>query len=152
MQKFKKSCAQSAMNSLARREHSRKDLERKLLAKEFTPEEINHVLDDLAKRNLQSDERFLEAYIRMRMNRGFGPLLIKAELYEYGIAKEMITDAIDENDSSWFEIAKNTYQKKFGNKSANNLPYSEKAKRMRFLQGKGFTFTQIGKIVGELES
>lgn len=145
------SCMQSAMNSLARREHSRLDLEHKLLSKGFTLEEISQVLDNLSQRNLQNDQRFVENYVHMRTNRGFGPLLIKAELHEYGIAKDIIIDAINEKDSFWFECAQKTYQKKFGNKSCENLSFAIKAKRMRFLQTKGFTFEQIRKIIGELE-
>lgn len=147
--KRNKSCMQSAMNSLARREHSRLDLEQKLFAKGFKLPEISEVLDNLSNRNLQSDQRFVESYVRMRTNRGFGPLLIKAELLEYGISKTDIANFINEKDLSWISQAKKVYQKKFGIEAIKNLAYSEKAKRMRFLQTKGFTFEQIGKIIEE---
>lgn len=125
-----------AMDLLARREHSRAELQRKLVAKGFAIADIQTVIDELAGQNLQSDARFTESYIRSRMNSGFGPLKIQYELRTKGINTE-----INSNDEIWFQIAKAAWQKKFNNNVAKDL--QTQAKQIRFLQHKGFTNEQI---------
>ena len=90
-------CFKSAQNMLAQREHSQSELRQKLAAKNFDPKEIEATLEELKRRNLQSDQRFTEAYIRMRANRGFGPLRIKFELRERDIEDDTIDIMVDED-------------------------------------------------------
>lgn len=68
-----------AMDLLARREHSRQELQLKLGRRfDVEPEIISRVVDQLAREGLQSNQRLAEAYLRYRSNRGQGPLKIKA--------------------------------------------------------------------------
>jgi regulatory protein len=130
-----------ALDLLARREHSQSELKNKLLAKGFDSSDIEKVLQDLAARGLQSDSRFVEAYIAMRSRRGFGPERIKAELKEKGGALELIDQFLDKSDSIWFELVKDVHNKKFGVKIPENL--ADQAKQKRYLYYKGFTADQI---------
>lgn len=61
-----------AVNLLARREHSQEELRTKLRKAEFEIDEINVVIQKLAKIDLQSDLRFAENYLHYRSQRGFG--------------------------------------------------------------------------------
>ena len=79
-----------ALNFLARREHTKLELQRKLNAKGFAANNITEAIDKLEKQGLQSDERFLESYVAMRCKRGFGPIRITKELCERGIDQELI--------------------------------------------------------------
>ncbi|MSP53223.1 MAG: regulatory protein RecX [Gammaproteobacteria bacterium] len=129
------------MDLLAYREHSRLELRNKLLLREFEPESIEPILDSLVRDNLLNDQRFAEAYTRMRARRGFGSIRIKQELNERGIANELITNAIRSTELDWWQLVAEQKQKKFGTVVAKDFP--ERAKQMRFLQYRGFDNEQI---------
>jgi regulatory protein len=128
------------MDLLARREHSRFELRRKLKAKGYTENLIDDVLHDLIKENLQSDQRFAESYVAMRIGRGFGPLRIAAELRERGIEDDIINQFMDKNDAQWNIEAVRVREKKFGIKVQITL--KERLKQIKFLQYRGFDTQQ----------
>ncbi|CAN5460084.1 recombination regulator RecX [soil metagenome] len=134
--KNKSSLYQSAIHILTYREHSRQELKRKLLAKIPDDAEIEILLDKLADLELQSDDRFTQAYIHMRRNRGYGPVRIRAELRERGISAELINSHLNEYDPQWQELAEQAVIKKFGN--APSQDYAERVRQARFLQYRGF--------------
>ena len=135
-----------AMDLLAYREHSRLELRNKLLLREFAADCIEPILDGLTRDNLLNDQRFAEAYTRMRARRGFGPIRIKQELNERGIASELIANAIRSTELDWWQLAVEQKQKKFGTSVPKDFP--ERAKQMRFLQYRGFDHEQIKFAVG----
>ena len=128
-----------AMNILARREHSRKEVRDKLLRK-FGPdaELLDVVLDQLVADDLLSDQRFSEAFVRWRVGKGQGPIRIRMELRERGVDGD---EAINECDVDWFALAGEVACKRFGTSSATDP--KQRAKRMRFLQYRGFNGEQI---------
>jgi len=73
-----------AMDLLARREHARGELERKLAAAGFDADIAADVLQRLADEGLQSDRRFVESFVQSRINQGKGPLRIHADLGQRG--------------------------------------------------------------------
>lgn len=126
----------AAMDLLARREHSRRELKQKL-KKRFDDEElIEEQLDRLCEENLQSDSRYAESFLRQRINRGHGPLRIRQEMRQKGIADAEIVCAMEEEDPDWFSLAEQTYRRKFGELRSEDI--REKAKRNRFMQYRGF--------------
>ena len=135
-----------AMDYLARREHTRVELERKLLQKEFDAEEVRRVLDKLHEDNLQSDHRFAEHFASQRIRTGHGPLKIKMELQAHGVCEEMIEELFQALTVDWQELAQSVFERKYGENSLS-LDIQEKAKRQRFLQQRGFTFEQIRKVL-----
>ncbi len=141
-----RSVRNSAFDILARREHTRLELTRKLKAKDFTDSEIEEVLVILAEEGLQSDERYTESYVHMRRNRGYGPLKIKLELQQRGVSSELVEAYVEFNDKIWLETARLAYEKKFAGKLLETA--KERAKRMRFLQSRGFTGDIIQKTLG----
>lgn len=130
---------------MARREHSRTELSRKLQQKGADTSNIDAVLDTLAKQGLQSDARFVENVIHYYRNRGYGPIYIRSTLIERGIREDMIEDLLNISDNTWLTAVKQVWQKKF----KNTLPsdYKERAKQMRFLNYRGFTFEQINSVI-----
>jgi len=132
-------CRVTAMNLLARREHSKKELLRKLILRDFDEQTVGQVLSDLIQENLLSDRRFAEAFVRSRISKGQGPLRIRRDLSERGVADELIADYV--NGRQWLTLAIDVRQKRFG----NELPegYKECARQMRFLQYRGFDGEQI---------
>ena len=137
----------AAMDLLARREHSRQELQRKL-ARRFAvdAEVIFSVINQLTQEGLQSDQRLAEALLRYRTNRGQGPLKIKAEMREKCIESDLIEQIFDEANIDWFDLALRVLEKRYGDGSA--VDASERAKRTRFLQQRGFSFDQIQTVMG----
>ncbi len=133
----------SAMNYLARREHSSLELKNKLIHKGFLADIVDEVLYKLQIGKLLSDTRFAESYIRSRVNKGFGPVRIRQELQQRGITGELVTELINSND--WLTNIQQTYKKRFGSTSPKNK--QELAKQIRFLQAKGFTSEQIKTVI-----
>jgi regulatory protein len=139
----------TAMNLLARREHSTQELRDKLLARGFEDDEIMPALQTLSREGLLSDERFTESFIHSRMARGSGPVKIRAELRQRGVADEVIADWLDERDHAWLERAEAVRCKKFG--TALPVDYKEKARQARFLQYRGFSAEQTRHVLRDDE-
>lgn len=137
----------SAMNLLARREHSRAELQQKLLQRDYHLDDINAVLDTLTKEGLQSEERFAESYTRSRFNRGFGPLLIHAELRVRGINEDLIKEILTNPKINWQKLAAEIHKKKFGMAKPENI--YERAKQTNFLKYKGFRSEEIKFALGK---
>ncbi len=124
-----------AMDYLARREHTRVELQRKLAQKEYSAAEIDAALDQLHQQGLQCDRRFAEQYAYYRAKRGCGPLKIKVELKQHGVSSALIDDVMSMLDVDWQVLARTVFEKKFKT-TANSL--QEKAKQQRFMLQRGF--------------
>ena len=131
----------AAMNLLARREHSFQELltklSQKFLKSEYHPIVlIEEQLQRLQDESLQSDERFTEAFINSKKNSGKGPLAIRQQLQQKGLSPALIEMGLQAIEEEWFALAENAYEKKYSGKPI--VDQKEKAKRMRFMQGRGF--------------
>ncbi len=130
-------CMNSAIYSLAMREHSRQELYKKLSHKDFADEvDINALLDELEEKNYLNDERFTECFIRSRSQRGQGANKISNDLRQRGITPQVISQALNESNIDWHEMAIKQREKKFG--KSKPIDYKEKARQMRFLSNRGF--------------
>ena len=131
----------AAMDYLSRREHATHELFQKLVAKEeYGADDITEALTRLAEQGLLSDERFTEAFINQRLNRGYGPLKIRSELRQKGVSDDMIGAFLDERDAQWQDSALAVRIKKFGSEKPFDL--KETARQTRFLQSRGFSHEQ----------
>jgi regulatory protein len=136
-----------AMGLLAGREYLRSQLTAKLEIKFDNSSLIPDVIDQLVVENLQSDSRFIEAFIRSRIAKGQGCTRIRLDLKSRGAKPTQIDQLLAEADIDWFELANNVAQQKFG--SHSRVDPKEKAKRMRFLQYRGFSFDQINHALND---
>jgi regulatory protein len=125
-----------AMDLLARREHLRSELRRKLGKRFEDDAEVGRVLDQLEQDDLLSDLRFVESYLLHRGNRGYGPERIRAELRQKGACPELVDDQLNACDTDWREGARQARLKKFGPQLPQD--FREKSRQMRFLQYRGF--------------
>jgi regulatory protein len=130
----------AAMDLLARREHSFKELVQKLSVR-FSEEAIYPALKKLKDENLQSDQRYLEAYVRFRRNKGFGPLKIEAELYGKGLDSEQVKACLYSEENDWQELCQQALEKRFPVLNVDNV--KERAKCERFLLQRGFPHDSI---------
>jgi regulatory protein len=132
----------AAMNLLARREHSRLELQRKLDARfSDCADLVREVLNRLTEQGLQSDRRFAESYGRSRVSRGYGAQRIRLELRDKGVEDADIHGVFAELNADWFELARQTLQKKFG--ARRPADFKSRAKCQRFLHYRGFSNDQI---------
>lgn len=125
----------AAIRLLATREHSLAELERKLSGKAGR-EIIAEVLNGLAQQGLQSDARFAEVFIRSRLDKGQGPLLIRRDLRQLGIDDSLVDEALAEAAPDWQAILERVAERKFGSEAPAD--YKEATKRARFLAQRGF--------------
>ncbi|MBT8119884.1 MAG: recombination regulator RecX [Gammaproteobacteria bacterium] len=134
-----------AVKLLSRREHSAFEIRDKLQKRDFEEEEIAQAICELEQGGWLSDERYTEAYIRMRQQKGFGPLRIAIELNERGVDERIIDTYLQDVEDSWQQILEQQYLKKYKNRPVED--YSDKAKRIRFLQYRGFHLDAIYQLV-----
>ncbi len=139
------SLRQRALGYLARREHSRFDLARKLERAGFTPEAIGPVLDDFETKNWLSDKRFAESWVADHRARA-GSIKLAYDLRQHGISDTLIETVLHDNRDSELERAIAVWNKKFGPPPASP---AEKAKHIRFLLGRGFTHTVIQRALAQ---
>jgi regulatory protein len=139
-----KSLLARALGYLARREHSRAELARKLAAHAESADEIDRLLDDLESRKLLSDRRFTEVLARSRGER-FGAARVKQELRSHGIDAPLVREAVDGLARTELLRARAVWQRRFGSPPADA---AERAKQMRFLAQRGFAAEVIRRVVG----
>ncbi|WP_028240544.1 recombination regulator RecX [Stutzerimonas azotifigens] len=134
----------AAMDLLARREHGRVELSRKLRQRGAQSEHIEAALDRLAEEGLLSEARYLESYVRSRCNAGYGPLRIREELAQRGLPREAIEAALRQSGFDWNEQLREIWQRRFG-----ELPQDprERARQGRFLAYRGYSPAAIGRLL-----
>jgi len=134
-------CKRTAIDLLARREHSRLELERKLATRGFPKTVIAPALDALEQSGVLAATRFTESFIRSRIAKGKGPARIRAELAERGVAGEQAAELLRGGDVDWLATARAVRRKRFGAEPPRD--FRERAKQARFLQYRGFTADQV---------
>lgn len=125
-----------ALRLLSRRDHSRRELAQKLRQRQFDPEWIEQALDRLEQQHWLADSRFAAVQVRQHVLKRHGPLRIRAELQRKGVGPAEIAQALAAEDPDWFELARQCYRARFG--PDERLDMKERARRMRYLQARGF--------------
>lgn len=130
----------SAMDSLARREHSYVELQRKLRLKypDAPHDEIDLQLGRLRDQGLQSDARFVESYVRYRKSRGFAYLHIRSDLLGRGVSESLIERNLFEDDDDWLPMAEALVKKRLQGEADLSFGSKPHLKLLRFLESRGF--------------
>ena len=125
-----------ALRFLARREHSRDELARKLAPYAESPEILEGLLRELESKKQLSNERFAEARARS-LSRKYGARHIRQDLKSRGVSDEIVSNVSSANE---LERARAILKRKY------HAPVSsreEHARRARFLQSRGFSYDTI---------
>ena len=130
----------SAMTLLAQREHSRFELQRKLSRRYPGDPLIETVIQQLADESLQSDARFAEQFVAMRIRKGQGPTRIENELQQRRVDPCLIAECLQPFANQWPELAHAALKKKYKQVAPSG---AEKAKQIRFLLYRGFTHDHV---------
>jgi regulatory protein len=135
----------AAMDLLARREHGRVELTRKLRSRGAVDDLIDAALDRLIEDGLLSEARYLEAFVSHRSRAGYGPLRIRKELTQRGLDRGEIEQALRDSGIDWRERLQETWQRKF----AGEMPRDarERAQQGRFLSYRGYPPELIGQLL-----
>ena len=128
---------------LARREHSRAEMEKKLARYSDDQALIAQALDQLQTEKLLSDQRFAESVVRVRGAR-YGSLRVAQDLRERGVGGELAAGLISGLKATESERAQAAWERRFGAPAADG---AERARQMRFLQSRGFAPDVIRKVV-----
>ncbi len=143
----KMSCKERALYLLTRRDHGEYELHQKLLLKGFNEEEVELAVLYCQEHGYLDDQRFAQSQVRQHIAKGHGERRIRQELQQKRIASDTINIAIGQESVDWFELAKQAADKKFRTfsmaTSQADFDHKEHAKRVRFLQYRGFSFEQI---------
>lgn len=131
---------QRALGLLARREHSRKELSRKLTSRGLDAGEVQAAVDRLAGEGWQDDSRFAESLVRNRVASGYGPLRIRAELSTHSLDSDAIARAMGTFEGDWAENARDLVRRRFG-KTLDDLAQQRKA--ADFLIRRGFDGSSV---------
>ena len=134
----------AAMDLLARREHGRVELARKLLRSGAEPEVVDAALDRLAEQGLLNEDRYLDSYVASKARSGYGPARIREQLAQRGLSREAISQALDEAEVDWPAQLQQVWQRKFG-----RLPQDarEHAQQGRFLAYRGYPLNLINRLL-----
>ena len=133
------------MDLLARREHGRVELTRKLRQRGAALELIDQELDRLTEEGLLSEARYLESFISYRSRSGYGPARIREELSQRGLQRSDIEQALRECGIDWQSLLIDVWQRKF----SGQLPSDPRSRtqQTRFLVYRGFSMEMVGRVL-----
>ncbi len=150
-----------ALQWLAQREHSRAEMQRKLLphARAMAAQDeadgrdtgdatdpiarVVEVLDWLEANRYLSQQRFVESRIHVRAAR-HGNLRIQQELAQHGLALD--PDAAQSLKASEIDRAREVWSRKFDTPAADA---AGRARQARFLTGRGFSAETVRRVLRE---
>lgn len=147
MVKSEPSLRDRALRYLAQREHSRAELARKLAPHAQNEDELTALLDALEARRQLSDVRFADARAS-KLSRKYGSSRILHDLKARGVDGELAQQTAAAARAGDLERAKDIWRRKFREPGATR---EARAKQMRFLQSRGFSFEIIRQVVNESE-
>jgi regulatory protein len=143
MAKREISLRERALATLARREHTRAEMTRKLSPHSESPEQVEQLLDALAARGWLSEARFAESRANT-LARKFGSRKIAYDLKSRGVSAEVVEQTVERALAQELENCRAAWQRKFG-----ALPRSaaERGRQMRFLAGRGFSAEAVRRVL-----
>lgn len=131
--------AQRAMGLLVRREHSLRELARKLEARGVDGAEAEATVARMAEAGWQDDGRFALGLARMRAQAGYGPLRIRAELSTHGLGEESARAALEalaeSGEDDWLASARGLVGRRYGPGVAEDPALRRKAADLLFRRG-----------------
>lgn len=132
-----------ALKLLAAREHSRRELERKLAQHEQEPGQLKTALDELQARGFIDEQRVVDSLLHRRSSR-LGAGRIKRELQAKGLDAERVALAVASLQATEIARAREVWRKKFG---VPPTDATERARQARFLAARGFGGEVIGRVL-----
>ncbi|WP_428772899.1 recombination regulator RecX [Vibrio sp.] len=138
---YQLSAKQAAIHLLSRRDHGQYELSQKLAQRGYPEQEIEQAIEFCLAHRYLEDLRYAKSQVRQHIAKGHGERRIRQELQQRRVAEQDIEQALQEQQQDWFELARQVAEKKY--RCQGGKDDKEYAKRVRFLQYRGFGFDQI---------
>ncbi len=132
------------LNLLSRREYSQHELRYKM-AQFVDDDVIDEVIQRLQADGYQSDERFVESFVRSRIGKRHGAKKIRYELQQKGIASDRADKELSKYLDEQLDNAKTLIERKLPRGGISELlgNFTLKNKVTRSLVSKGYDFEVI---------
>ena len=137
------SLRERALRFLARREHTRAELARRLGPHVEDAAQLEALLDELQRRKLLSDARYAEARVHT-LSRKYGAARIERDLRARGVSKDLAGEAARRAAGTELERARTIWQRKFGSLPRNLHQHAAQA---RFMLARGFSMDVVKRIL-----
>jgi regulatory protein len=137
---------QRALGLLTRREHSRRELARKLASRGVEAVDADAAIDRLAEAGWQDDARFAASLLRSRANAGYGPGFIRAELRTHGLDNNAVAAVMEGFEGDWAGIARDLVQRRHPHACARDRAAQRKAADL--LLRRGFAMEHVQAALG----
>jgi regulatory protein len=131
-----------ALGYLARREHSRAELEAKLRRHAGPEEDIGSLLDDLVSRGWLSEKRLVEQVVNH--SRRFGAARVLNDLRRRGVDPALVGEAARPLRQGELAIARDVWRRKFG---VTPVDATDRMRQIRFLRNRGFSGSTIAQVL-----
>ncbi|MCZ8252901.1 MAG: recombination regulator RecX [Hylemonella sp.] len=141
---FQPSLKGRALRLLGQREHSRRELERKLARYEQEPGTLAQALDELQAKGYLDEQRAAESLVHRRAGQ-LGAARLRQEMQDKGLARELIDRTLAELKESELARAREVWQRRFGAPPAGA---QERARHTRFLLARGFSGEVVRRVLG----
>lgn len=143
-----------ALGLVAAREYTAHGLRRKLLQKEYPPEEIDSTLERLLSSKLVDDARYAAEFVRQKLVlRGAAARRVRQELLRKGIDAPTVDESIA-HVMSYEDVDQEAAIERMAVKKAASLgDIDERVKRQRlfsFLARKGYEVDDIKRVIGRV--
>lgn len=140
-----------ALDLLARREHSSRELKMKLQRRKHDGAAVDAAIARAQEYGYQSDLRYAQMVARTRVSQGYGPRRIVAELRSHAVASDHVHSALEELDCDWTEIARRALARRHGDAITADEDPDEvrrvRARRAVFLLRRGFDGATVSTLV-----
>lgn len=143
MAKREISLRERALAMLARREHTRAEMARKLSPHSESPEQVEQLLDALVAHGWLCEARFAESRANT-LSRKFGSRKIEYDLRSRGVSDEVVERSVEQARISETENCRAAWQRKFGALPQNA---AERGRQMRFLARRGFSADAVRQVL-----
>ena len=141
---FQPSLKGRALRLLGQREHSRRELERKLAPYEQEPGTLARALDELQSKGYLDEQRAAESLVHRRAGQ-LGAARLRQEMQDKGLARELIEQTLGGLKDSELTRAREVWRRRF--EALPGTP-QERARQMRFLLARGFSAEVVRRVLG----
>jgi len=136
-----------AYDQLSRRARSEWELRDYLKRKEYDELTINEIIETLQHKGYVDDAKFAESWVRnRRLLKATSKLRLRQELRQKRVSDDIISHALEEDETSEREVLKELVQRK-----RQQTRYQDEAKLMAYLLRQGFSYGEIKSVMSEAE-
>jgi regulatory protein len=132
-----------ALRLLSQREHSRRELERKLARHEEEPGQLQRALDELQAAGFIDEQRVVDSVVHQRAPR-LGGSRVKQELLAKGVDPARAAGVLASLRATELDRAREVWRRKFGEPAQDTR---ERARQARFLLARGFAAEAVWRVL-----